>query len=379
MSKKKDMPESLADAFTALDKINEDSTLLSENCLSIVKEFIDTGSMALNVVLSGSLYGGIPKGRITGLVGPTGSGKSLILSKIIANAQKKDPDTWGVVWDTENAFDPQMANSVGANINKIKVCPVGTIEDCRNQIFTFLDKVEKDPSLYGKIIIGIDSLGNLASAKELLDAENGKDAVDMGLRAKVFKSLFRVLVHKCAKTNTTIVYTNHIYADPMAMYTSLIKHQSGGKGPEYNASVVIQLAVTQEKIEDDDIEEYSPLANKVKGVNLRALIVKNRGILPFMETTMYLNFRTGLYKYSGLIEMAEAYKVINRQGNTYYNINGEKLGFRKAFKNDDDIWETKILPLLEPIVNEKLQYSSSVKELEKEVEQKEKILSSETE
>ena len=220
------IPAGLSDAFKTLNKLNEDSAVLSDNALSVVTEWIDTGSLALNAIVSGSIKRGIPKGRITGLVGPTGSGKTLILNKIIGNAQKADPDVWGVVWDTENAYDPQMAISVGANPDKIKVNPVQTVEQCRNQIVAFLTKVIEDPLLHGKIILGIDSLGNLASQKEVDDAAKGKAAVDMGARAKAIKSMMRILPHMCAKANVTLVFTNHIYDDPSAMFP-IIDKESG--------------------------------------------------------------------------------------------------------------------------------------------------------
>jgi hypothetical protein len=127
-------------------------------------------------------------------------GKTLIANQIIANAQKKDPDVWAVVWDSENAFDAQMAKSMNANINKIKHCPVETVEACRNEISTFLDNIKKDKSLHGKIIIVIDSLGNLASTKELEDAAKGKTAVDMGLRAKT-----------CLDPNTQVLMADGTY------------------------------------------------------------------------------------------------------------------------------------------------------------------------
>lgn len=367
---KEELPAGLKDAFKALNKMNSDSAILSENALSVVNEFIDTGSMALNAIVSGSLTGGVPKGRITGLVGPTGSGKTLILNKIIANAQKSDPDVWGVVWDTENAYDPQMAINVGANPDRIKVNPVATVEECRNQIATFLDGIIADPSLHGKIVIGIDSLGNLASAKEIADAEKGKNAVDMGMRAKSLKSMMRVLTHKCAKANATLLFTNHIYDDPACMFPSLVKSQAGGKGPLYLASLLIQLAVTQEKMESSgEKEKFIPMANRVKGVNLRALTVKNRFVPPFLETSMYLNFKTGLYKYSGLLEMAEAYDIVKREGNTYVSQSGEKLGFKKAFRDSAQLWEDHIIPNLDIALQKDLVFSTEAERLAVEVEE----------
>ena len=108
--------------FDGLDKLNPDFATLSENNLSTVSEWIDTGSYALNAICSGSLYRGIPKGRITGFVGPAQSGKSLIINKIIGNFQALSPDHWGLIWDTEAAVDKNAIKNVGADPT-IKVLP----------------------------------------------------------------------------------------------------------------------------------------------------------------------------------------------------------------------------------------------------------------
>ena len=81
MAKKTDIP----DVFKELDKINTDGALLSENALSVVDSWIDTGSYALNAIVSGSLYKGIPEGRVVGFAGPSGCGKTLMSTKIIGN------------------------------------------------------------------------------------------------------------------------------------------------------------------------------------------------------------------------------------------------------------------------------------------------------
>ena len=170
---------SMKDIFEAVDALNADASLLSDdNSLSIVNDWIDTGSYALNAIFSGSLYKGIPVGRVTGFSGPSGAGKTLIVNKIIANAQKKG--YFAAVWDTEAAVDKQSAEGVGIDPKRLKYYPVETVEDCRNQIATFLDKIiaANDPEM--KVIIAIDSLGNLASAKELRDVTEGKDAADTG-------------------------------------------------------------------------------------------------------------------------------------------------------------------------------------------------------
>lgn len=358
--------DSLKDIFAAVDALNPDATLLSsDNSLSIVEDWIDTGNYALNAIFSGSCYKGIPAGRVTGFSGPSSAGKTLIINKIIGNAQKKG--YFAAVWDTEAAVERSAAEGVGIDPSRLKYYPVETIEDCKNQISTFLDKIiaANDPSL--KVIIGIDSLGNLASAKEIRDAQEGKDAVDMGTRAKALKSMVRALTFKAAKTRVPILFSNHIYDNPASLHPELVKKQSGGQGPIYLASLLVQLATRNEKIEKNEDEEAIGIAHNVSGVTLSAMTVKNRFVPPFLKAELYNNYRTGLTRYSGLADMAISMGVIT--GEKTYEINGEKIGYRKNWENDADFWEKKALPLLEAALKEKVCYGNSGGQLDQEVEE----------
>ena len=349
---------SLKDIFEAVDALNTDASMLSEdNSLSIVGDWIDTGSYALNAIFSGSLYKGIPVGRVTGFSGPSGAGKTLIVNKIIANAQKKG--YFAAVWDTEAAVDRQSAEGVGVDPKRLKYYPVETVEDCRNQIATFLDKIiaANDPNL--KVIIAIDSLGNLASAKELRDVTEGKDAADMGTKAKAMKSMMRALTFKAAKARVPILFTNHIYDNPTSLYPELVKRQSGGSGPIYLASLLVQLATRNEKIDKNEGEEAIAVAHNVSGVTLSAMTVKNRFAPPFLKAELYNNFRTGLTRYAGLADMAVAFGVITQTGSTF-QLNGEKIGYRKTWENDTEFWEKKVIPLLENTLKEKVRYGGAL-------------------
>ena len=343
-------------AFKVLDDLNPDATFLDESTLSNVDSWIDTGSMALNAIISGSLYKGIPQGRVTGFSGPSQSGKTLILNRIFANAQKAGITP--VVFDTEAACDKQSAENCGCDASRMKYCPVDTVEQCRNQIMAFLDSIIEN-KLHGKFIIGIDSLGNLIGQKELNDVSNNKDAADMGTRAKSLKSMLRVLTSRAAKANIPIIFTNHIYSNPTELYPSLVKTQSGGSGPIYMASVLVQLATRQEKQDEKRADDVIlPGANKVSGVTLRALTTKNRFVPPFLETELYLNFKTGLAKYSGLLEMAIGHKIVIQSGATYALADGTKLGYFKNWGSDTSIWDEKILPALEKSLQSTLCFSN---------------------
>lgn len=343
----------LKDIFGSVDKLNPEGEVLDDSTISTPSDWIDTGSRALNAIISGSLYKGIPVGRITGFAGPSGAGKTLIINKVLANAQKKG--YIAVIWDSEVAVDKESARNVGMDLKKTKYYPVETIEDCRNQISTFLDNVIAANNQEHKFIISIDSLGNLASSKEIEDARKGKDAADVGQRAKATKSMMRAITYKAAKAGVPILFSNHIY-EGMEMFPTMIKNQAGGKGPIYLASVLVQLATRNEKVSDNPDEKSIAIANNVSGVTMSAMTVKNRVVPPFLKTELYLNFKTGLDKNTGLFDLALALGVIEQAGKTY-QFQGESVGYRKNIESDPTFWE-KVCPVLEEKLHQELRYGS---------------------
>jgi len=343
------------EVLDVLDVLNDSpyATFLSENTLSNVDTWYDTGSYALNAIVSGKLKdGGVPKGRVIIFAGETGTGKTLLINKILGLAQKQGIHP--VIFDSEFAVDAESAKNVGLDPETTKYVPVDTVEGLRNSISKFLDKVIEN-KLQGKFIISIDSLGNLSSEKEQQDIQKDKAAADMGSRAKGIKSLLRTLTLKAGQAGTTVLISNHTYADPVALYPSLIKNQSGGSGPLYMASVIIQLAKKNEKSETNN-DEILPEAKNYSGATLRALTVKNRFVPPFLEASLYLNFLRGLDKYSGLFEMAVNHGIIIQGGATYSLPDGTKLGYRKNFVNEK-FYEETIIPKLEEILKDKYKYS----------------------
>ena len=337
---------SIEDAFAVLDRLNSSATFLNSNSLSTVSEWIDTGSYALNAIISGSLYGGVPMGRLTAFIGAESCGKTLMANKIMANAQKRGMHV--AYFDTEGALDEATATRLGCDPRKIKHIPSEITEHCRNEIVQFLESVVQN-NLHGKVLVVIDSLGNLITAQEKKKIDEGSDTVDMGNRARQLKSLMRAITHAAAKANCPVIFTNHVYEDPSQLHPSAIKKQAGGSGPLYMASVIVQMAKKTERSEDsknkDANSETTLISKGINGVTLRALTTKNRFVTPFLEIEMYLNFRTGLNKFSGLLEMAEGYGVLEKRGHQFA-FDGELLGYYKDWKENEEIWN-KILPILE--------------------------------
>ena len=344
-------------ALDSIDKINPFATYLSDSTLSRVGGWIDTGSYVLNAIVSGSLYGGIPKGRVTMMGGESMTGKTLFVQKILANAQKEG--LIPVIFDTENAVDPEGSERMGLDTSKVKYVPCITIEQTRNALFKFLTAV-KEKGLEGKFIIAIDSLGNLQS--ELEHNRMGKDSMssDMGTKARAMKSLMQTCTNLGATTQTTILCTNHVYDDPTAMFPSIEKNMPGGKSIIYLPSVTIQLARKPMKSDGGKTMDAETAVGQKNyaGILIRALTRKNRFIKQYLQGEMFLSFQTGLDRYYGLLDLAVGVGAVIQTGSTYTLPDGKKLGYYKQFRRDVDLWENTILPVVEERIKKEWAYSS---------------------
>jgi RecA/RadA recombinase len=344
--------------LSTLDDFSPYATFLHENTLSTVTGWIDTGSLGINAICSGSLWGGIPKNRLTVLAGESLTGKTLLLMRIMANAQKEG--LYPVIFDSENAFDPESAKRVGVDPTKVKYVPCMTLEETRNGIYNFLNKV-KETEQEGKFIIFIDSLTNMLSEIELKRMDKDNVAPDMGTKARAMKSLLQVCVNMGTITKTTIVASAWVYDDPASLFPSLEKNIPGGKAIKYLPSLVLQLA--RRPVKDDggktvDSELVAGQKN-YSGVVLRALTVKNRLIRQYLEFETYLSFTSGLDRYYGLIDLAIGLGIIQQNGPTY-SIGDTKLGYFKSWRKNTELWEKEILPKIEEKIKKEWQYSTIV-------------------
>jgi RecA/RadA recombinase len=355
------MDKDIKNALDEINDINPFATYLCDSTLSRVGGWVDTGSYVLNAIVSGSLFGGIPKGRVTMLAGESMTGKSLFVQKILAKAQQEG--LTAVIFDTENAIDPEGAARLGLDIANVKYVPCISIEQTRNALFKFLTAV-KEKKLEGKFIIAIDSLGNLQSELEL--ARMGKDSTssDMGTKARAMKSLMQTCTNLGAVTQTTILCTNHVYDDPSAMFPSIEKHMPGGKACVYLPSVTVQLARKPMKSDDGKTTD-SDLAVGQKsyaGIIIRALTRKNRFIKQYLEGEMYLSFANGLDRYYGLLDLAVGFGIIVQAGATYALEDGTKLGYYKVWRKDTKLWEETIIPKIEARIKQEWVYSNNEEE-----------------
>ncbi len=205
---------------------NEYAALVDEGIeINDVENYIDTGCYALNAILSGSIYGGIADNKITALAGDSGVGKSMVSLGIVKSFLDKNKDGICMYFESEAAITSDMVKNFGIDTKRIAVIGVSTVEEFRNQVIKIADEylqIEKESRK--PMLLILDSLGMLSTSKEMADTAEGKDTTDM-TRARVIKSIFRVLTLKLGKARIPLLLTNHTY-NTLSMYAT--KVQSGG-------------------------------------------------------------------------------------------------------------------------------------------------------
>jgi len=364
------MDKDIVKALEILEEGNPYAAFLKNSTLSRVDKWFSTGSYVLDAIISGKMRnGGVPSGRLTMFYGESMTYKSSIVQKILANAQNNG--VIPVIFDSENAIDPEGAERLGLDTAKIMHVPIFSIEQCRNSLHKFLTNV-KEKGLEGRFIIAIDSIGNLESALETARIEKDSSSIDMGTRARAIKSLLRTCTQLSAQTKTAIIITNHLYDNPGDLHPTLVKNMPGGKACVYLPSVSVQLM--RKPVKEDVVKsETGGLAVSQRnyvGIIIRALTAKNRFIKQYLEGEIYVSFAGGADKYHGLLELSVGLGIIEQTGSTY-SFNGEKLGYAKSFISNTKLWEG-IIPLLEDKIKIEWAYSNEqakeIANLEKEIE-----------
>lgn len=355
-----DAPVDIGSFLKDLRKKTE-STSIVDSPLATVSDWVDTGEYGLNRIISGSIYRGIPAGRVTVLYGPSGSGKSWIASNCVQNAIEKNKYDIVFLFDSEyGGLIDTMKEKLGDNARKIEHIPLSSIENASVKILQVLSAVEemkkKNPKF--KAMCVLDSLGMLTSEKVLTDAnEKDKMTGDMGLSAKLRNAMMRAIITPAAKSNTPFIVINHSYDNPGALHPSKIKEMAGGKGVVYAAHIVVQ---TDRRLEKEGASNNDGF---YKVSVLKAFTVKNRVAKPFQETEMFLDYSKGLKRYFGLNELAMKFGFVIQKG-AYYQVpswTGEKNIRLGDYIDNDEAWNT-FLPQLNDKIGEYMRYGNDTSE-----------------
>ena len=300
-----------------------------------VSGFIGTGSYAMNALLSGSIYGGLPQNKVTAFAGEPSVGKTFYALNVVKQFLEDNADGFVFYFESESAISKQFITDRGIDARRVGIVPVATVQEFRTQAVKILDKYldgkEKPPMLFV-----LDSLGNLSTDKEMADIADGKDTRDM-TRAQLVRGAFRVLTLKLGKAKVPLIVTNHVY-DVVGSYVPM-KKMGGGSGLEYAASTIIFLSKKKDKTLDDD--------NGRTGAVITAHLKKSRMTIEDKKVETWLNYSSGLDKYYGLLDLAERYGIVNKVSTRYEFPDGRKA-FEKEIKKNPEKWFTsEILDMIE--------------------------------
>lgn len=202
---------------------NEYGSIVSDGIVGDLCGFISTGSYSLNALISGSIYGGIPSNKVTAIAGPSGVGKTFYVLQTIKSFLDADPENEVAYFESESALTKKMLEDLKIDTSRIAFLPVTTIQQFRFQALKVLETYEAS---YGvgstdpKILMVLDSLGNLSTTKEVTDMAEGKETLDM-TRAKLIRGAFRVLTLKMGVLNVPLLITNHTY-DTIDMFSKRV-------------------------------------------------------------------------------------------------------------------------------------------------------------
>ncbi len=300
-------------------------------------DWISTGNYALNYLISGDFYKGIPLGKVTVFAGESGSGKSYICSgNIIREAQAQG--IFVILVDSENALDEAWLKAVGVDTSEEKLLRLGMsmIDDVAKTISNFVkeyktDYADKEPADRPKVLFVLDSLGMMMTPTDVDQFNKGDMKGDLGRKPKALTALVRNCVNMFGSLNVGMVATNHTYAS-QDMFDPDDKI-SGGQGFVYASSIVV--AMKKLKLKED---EAGNKITDVRGIRAACKVMKTRFAKPFEGVQIKIPYETGMDPYSGLLDLFEKKGLIAQQGNRlkYITANGQEiLDYRKAWGKEN--------------------------------------------
>src|SRR6056300_684540 len=276
---------SIMDKLKKNSKVKE-TAILSKSKLFAEKDIITTEVPMVNVALSGDIDGGLTSG-LTVLAGPSKHFKTSFALLMGAAYLKQYEDAVMLFYDSEFGSPQSYFESFGIDTSRVLHTPITDVERLKFDLVGQLENIERGD----KIVIVIDSVGNLASKKELEDALNEKSVADMS-RAKALKSLFRICTPYLTTRDIPMLVINHTYQE-IGLFPKEI--MSGGTGIYYSANQIFFMGRQQEK-EGTEISGY----NFMIGVE-KSRFVKEKTRLPLSIT-----WEGGINKWSGLLDVGLA-------------------------------------------------------------------------
>ncbi len=309
--------------MSIMDKLKKNSKLshtevLSESKFFKDKDMVTTDVPMLNVALSGSVEGGLAPG-LTVLAGPSKHFKTSFALMIASAFLKKHKEAVMLFYDSEFGSPQSYFEQFEIDTSRVLHTPITNVEELKFDMIGQLEALDRND----KVIVVIDSVGNLASKKEMEDAINEKSVADMS-RAKALKGLFRMTTPYLAMKDIPLLAVNHTYQE-IGLFPKAVV--SGGTGIYYSADNIWIIGRQQDK-KGTEIKGYHFIINVEK-----SRFVKEKSKIPISVT-----WEGGVSKFSGLLDVALAGGHVIKPSNGWYQRKGEENKVREAGTLEESFW-----------------------------------------
>jgi RecA/RadA recombinase len=231
----------------------------------------------------------------------------------------KYEDAIVLFYDSEFGSPQSYFDSFGIDTNRVLHTPITDIEQLKFDAMSQINNIERGDH----VIIIIDSVGNLASKKEVEDALEGKSVADM-TRAKQMKSLFRMVTPHLTIKDIPMIVVNHTYSE-MGLFPKQIV--SGGTGIYYSADNIFIIGRQQEK-DGTDIIGYNFIIN----------VEKSRFVREKSKIPVEVTFEGGISTWSGLLDVALEGGFVIKPSNGWYSKKGQEQKVRLKDTYTKEFW-----------------------------------------
>src|SRR6056300_1593597 len=289
--------------MSIMDKLKKNSKIkttevLSESKFFTEKDMVQTDVPMVNVALSGSIDGGVTPG-LTVLAGPSKHFKTSFALLMAAAYLRAKKDAVMLFYDSEFGSPQSYFEQFGIDTSRVLHTPIANVEELKFDLIAQLENIDRDDN----VIVVIDSIGNLASKKELEDAINEKSVADMS-RAKALKGLFRMCTPYLTMKNIPMLAVNHTYKEIGLFPKDIV---GGGTGIYYSADNIWILGRRQNKT-----------GTEVTGYDFIINVEKSRYVKEKSKIPISVSWDGGIERFSGLLDVAIASGHIIKPSNGWY-------------------------------------------------------------
>jgi RecA/RadA recombinase len=285
---------------------------------------VPTNVPMINVALSGSIDGGLSSG-LTVLAGPSKHFKTSFALLMAASYLKKYDDAVMLFYDSEFGSPQSYFEQFDIDVSRVLHTPVANVEELKFDLVSQLEELDRGDN----VIIVIDSIGNLASKKELEDALSEKSVADMS-RAKALKGLFRMATPYLTMKNIPMIAVNHTYKEIGLFPKDVV---GGGTGIYYSADNIWILGRQQDK-----------KGTEVQGYHFVINVEKSRFVKEKSKIPITVSWDGGVRDYSGLLDVALAGGYVTKPSNGWYaetNVETGEVGAKVRYDQtlEKEFWD----------------------------------------